>query len=53
MSPDTLSKIVTAFAISTLALLVAFNLGRAAVLAKARQCYTTHSFTVPFKGTIN
>jgi hypothetical protein len=53
MSAETLSATATAFAIVAGLLIVAFNLGKLTMSAKARQCApTAQTFVVPFKGTL-
>jgi hypothetical protein len=53
ITPEQASAGVTAFALALLTLLIAFNVGRASVLAQARKCPTpVPSWTIPFKGTL-
>jgi hypothetical protein len=53
MTPAQASALVTSAALILGLLIVAFNLGKLTMSAKARQCApTTQTFVVPFKGTL-
>lgn len=52
ITPFQASAIVTGAAILIGVFIVAFNLGRLDMAAKARQCHAPITFTIPFKGTL-
>ncbi len=54
VTPTQASAIATGLAIAILVFIIAFNLGRISVTAKARHCQPqTLSYTAPFKGTFH
>ena len=53
ITPTQASAIATGVAIAILVFIIAFNLGRLSVTAKARHCQPqTLSYATPFKGTL-
>lgn len=54
VTPTQASAIATGLAVAILVFIIAFNLGRISVTAKARHCQPqTLSYAVPFKGTFH